>query len=90
MGTLAGTAGIETGRPVQAVPGGSAEGKARKLAQIKDLYMTVEAIGDENVDKHFDELLQRQRELISDYFRETGIGAGKSAVGGGEPGPEAP
>jgi hypothetical protein len=51
-----------------------------KLEQIKDLYMTVEAIGDDNVDKHFDELLQRQRELISEYFKETGIGTGKTGV----------
>ena len=53
-------------------PGASAE----KLEKIKDLYLTVEAIGDDNVGKHFDELMTRQRELISDYFRETGIGKG--------------
>jgi hypothetical protein len=51
-----------------------------KLEQIKDLYMTVEAIGDDNVDKHFDELMQRQRELISEYFKETGIGTGKTGA----------
>jgi hypothetical protein len=45
-----------------------------KLEKIKDLYLTVEAIGDDNVGKHFDELMTRQRELISDYFKETGIG----------------
>jgi hypothetical protein len=55
-----------------APPGASAE----KLEKIKDLYLTVEAIGDDNVGKHFDELMTRQRELISDYFRETGIGKG--------------
>ncbi|MGP0027417.1 MAG: hypothetical protein ACLPKE_29285, partial [Streptosporangiaceae bacterium] len=54
------------------------EGSEEKLEKIKDLYLTVEAIGDENVDKHFDELLKRQRELISDYFKETGIGTGKA------------
>jgi hypothetical protein len=67
-----------------ATPGG--EGSAEKLEQIKDLYMTVEAIGDDNVDKHFDELMQRQRDLISDYFKETGIGTGKSSASqGGNP-----
>ena len=45
--------------------------RARKLAQIKDLYLTAEAIGEHNVDKHFDQLLAQQRELISDYFRQS-------------------
>ena len=56
------------------------DGSQEKLEKIKDLYLTVEAIGDDNVDKHFDELLQRQRELISDYFKETGIGTGTARV----------
>jgi hypothetical protein len=45
--------------------------RARKLEQIKDLYLTAEAIGEHNVDKHFDQLLAQQRELISDYFRQS-------------------
>jgi len=57
---------------------GSQDGSREKLDRIKDLYLTVEAIGDDNVGKHFDELMQRQRELISDYFKETGIASGKS------------
>ena len=56
------------------------DGSEEKLEKIKDLYLTVEAIGDDNVDKHFDALLQRQRELISDYFKETGIGGGKARI----------
>jgi hypothetical protein len=48
----------------------SAYDRARKLEQIKDLYLTAEAIGEANVDKHFDQLLAQQRELISDYFRQ--------------------
>ena len=56
------------------------DGSQEKLEKIKDLYLTVEAIGDDNVDKHFDELLQRQRELISDYFKGTGIGTGTARV----------
>jgi hypothetical protein len=44
----------------------------RKLEQIKDLYLTAEAIGEENVDKHFDQLMAQQRELISEFFRQSG------------------
>jgi hypothetical protein len=44
---------------------------ARKLEQIKDLYLTAEAIGEANVDKHFDQLLAQQRELIGEYFRQS-------------------
>jgi hypothetical protein len=53
-------------------PAESAYDRARKLEQIKDLYLTAEAIGEANVDKHFDHLLAQQRELISDYFRQPG------------------
>ena len=48
------------------------QARARKLEQLKDLYLTAEAIGEQNVDKHFDQLLAQQRELISDYFRKSG------------------
>jgi hypothetical protein len=44
------------------------QARARKLEQLKDLYLTAEAIGEQNVGKHFDQLLAQQRELISDYF----------------------
>jgi hypothetical protein len=44
---------------------------ARKLEQIKDLYLTAEAIGEANVDKHFDQLLAQQRELIGDYIKQS-------------------
>ncbi|HLH59518.1 MAG TPA: hypothetical protein VKV33_10255, partial [Streptosporangiaceae bacterium] len=62
------------------------EGSSEKMEQIKDLYATVEAIGDDNVDKHFDQLLQRQRELISEYFKETGIGSDRGGGSGAAPG----
>jgi hypothetical protein len=55
------------------LPGDDEPGSDRAMDQIKDLYMTAEAIGDDNVDKHFDQLLERQRELISEYFKESGI-----------------
>jgi len=45
--------------------------QARKLEQIKDLYLTAEAIGEANVDKHFDHLLAQQRELIGEYFKQS-------------------
>jgi hypothetical protein len=48
-----------------------ARAQARKLEQIKDFYLTAEAIGEENVDKHFDQLLAHQRELIGEYFRQS-------------------
>jgi hypothetical protein len=44
---------------------------AQKLEQIKDFYLTAEAIGEQNVDKHFDQLLAQQRELISQYFKDS-------------------
>ena len=49
----------------------TAHDHARKLEQIKDLYLTAEAIGEANVDKHFDHLLAQQRELISEYFKQS-------------------
>src|SRR5207344_751343 len=67
-------------------PAESAYDRARKLEQIKDLYLTAEAIGEANVDKHFDQLLAQQRELISEYFRQPGP-AGPAAAGGPPPGP---
>jgi hypothetical protein len=65
-----------------AAPGGpgsdghadSARAQAQRLEQIKDFYLTAEAIGDRNVDKHFDQLLAQQRELISEYFKQSGAG----------------
>jgi hypothetical protein len=59
------------------------QARARKLEQLKDLYLTAEAIGEQNVDKHFDLLLAQQRELISDYFRQSAAaqpgGSGQAA-----------
>ena len=49
----------------------TAYAQARKLEQIKNLYLTAEAIGEANVDKHFDHLLAQQRELISEYFKQS-------------------
>ena len=47
------------------------EAAAAKLDQIKDLYLTAEAIGEDALDKHFDQVSQRQRELISEFFERS-------------------
>jgi len=73
-------AGVENDRPEA-----SDQARARKLEQLKDLYLTAEAIGEQNVDKHFDQLLNQQRELISDYFRQSAVaqpGAAQPGVAG--------
>ena len=44
------------------------------------MYLTAEAIGEHNLDKHFNELLAQQRQLISEYFGESG--AALSAIAG--------
>ena len=44
------------------------EAAAAKLDQIKDLYLTAEAIGEDALGKHFDQVSQRQRELIREFF----------------------
>ena len=76
----------------------TAHARARKLEQIKDLYLTAEAIGEVNVDKHFDHLLAQQRELISEYFKQSarpglrrrrGDGRTPSRVIPGMPAPQA-
>jgi hypothetical protein len=48
-------------------------GGTKALDQIKDFYLTAEAIGPENLDRHIEQLLERQRQLISEYFKETGL-----------------
>ncbi len=60
----------------------TAYAQARKLEQIKDLYLTAEAIGEANVDKHFDQLLAQQRELIGEYFKQSVAGSPAAAAPG--------
>jgi hypothetical protein len=69
-------------------PGETVHAQARKLEQIKDLYLTAEAIGESNVDKHFDQLLAQQRELISDYFRQSPVAPDYDPAGQAEGHPE--
>jgi hypothetical protein len=47
-----------------------------KLEQLKDLYLTAEAIGEEALDKHFDQVSERQRKLIREFFDRSGPGTG--------------
>ena len=47
-------------------------GLDRPLGRLKDLYQTAEAVGADNLDKHFEELLDRQRQLIREYLYEPG------------------
>ena len=39
-----------------------------KMDQIKDLYLTAEAIGEDALDQHFQLVSERQRQLIREYF----------------------
>jgi nicotinate-nucleotide--dimethylbenzimidazole phosphoribosyltransferase len=41
-----------------------------KLDQIKDLYLTAEAIGEDALAMHFQQVSDRQRQLIKEYFDE--------------------
>ena len=50
-----------------------------KLEQLKDLYLTAEAIGEEALDKHFDQVSERQRQLIREFFDRSGPDAGSSS-----------
>jgi hypothetical protein len=46
----------------------------QKLDKIKDLYLTAEAIGEDALVKHFDQVSKMQRSLISEFFEEAGLG----------------
>jgi hypothetical protein len=54
------------GSRVPVVPAPSAP-KA-KMDQIKDLYLTAEAIGDDALAEYFQQVSERQRQLIREYF----------------------
>jgi hypothetical protein len=45
-----------------------------KMDQIKDLYLTAEAIGEDALDKHFQQVSERQRQLIREYFDQVEAG----------------
>jgi hypothetical protein len=54
----------EPAAPVETLPPAA----AAKLDQIKDLLLTAEALGEQNLDRHFERVSQRQRELIREFF----------------------
>jgi len=54
-----------------------------KMDQIKDLYLTAEAIGEEALDEHFHLVSERQRQLIKEYFNK----AVPSGADGGDAAP---
>ena len=72
--TFAAPAPAPAAPPVRPIP----EAAAAKLDQIKDLYLTAEAIGEDALDKHFDQVSQRQRELIREFFERSGPSDGSS------------
>jgi len=79
----------DTGHPAEAHPAGEGQeqgdiAQARRLERIRDLYLTAEAIGEANVDKHFDQLLAQQRELISEYFKRPGASTPRGPAGSAE------
>ena len=51
---------------------------AAKMDQIKDLYLTAEAIGEDALDQNFELVSDRQRQLIKEYFNEIGAGRADS------------
>jgi len=44
---------------------------ADALGQLKDMYQAAATVSQASLDRHFDQLLERQRQLISDYFSES-------------------
>ncbi len=66
-------------------PSGPAQ---EKMEQIKELYLTAEAIGEDALTKHFELLSQRQRDLIREFFEEAGLGSGGSEKPGGDSAPD--
>jgi hypothetical protein len=53
--------------------------EAGALGHIRDLYQAAETVSQASLDRHFDRLLERQRELISEFFTESG-GRGAAAA----------
>jgi hypothetical protein len=41
------------------------------LDRVKDMYLAAEAVSDTDLDRRFEELLERQRKLISAYFNQS-------------------
>lgn len=48
-----------------------------KMDQIKDLYLTAEAIGEDALAEHFQQVSDRQRQLIREYFDQVAARGGE-------------
>jgi hypothetical protein len=67
VGAMAGAR--EIGQAAESAASAEVAGpEAAKLDQIKDLYLTAEAIGDDALAQHFQQVSDRQRQLIREYF----------------------
>jgi hypothetical protein len=64
--------------------GEAADPVASSLGQLKDLYERAETVSQVSLDRHFNQLLERQRQLISEYFKES---SGPGPAGAGTPEP---
>jgi hypothetical protein len=74
-GETAETGGTPVPSPSAAVQDqATAEPAVAKMDQIKDLYLTAEAIGEDALDKNFQLVSDRQRELIREYFHQAVAG----------------
>jgi hypothetical protein len=59
--------------------GTEADPEAGALDQIRGLYDAAESVSQDSLDRHFEQLLERQRELISEYFTESaGLGSAET------------
>jgi hypothetical protein len=55
--------------------------EAGALGRLTDMYQAAETVSPASLDRHFDQLLERQRQLISDYFSEsTGLGLAEAVT----------
>jgi hypothetical protein len=61
-GSGAGASAGDTSEP------GAASAATTKMDQLKDLYLTAEAIGEDALDQNFQLVSDRQRQLIREYF----------------------
>jgi hypothetical protein len=52
--------------------GAPVDPEADALGEIRGLYDAAETVGETGLARHFDQLLERQRMLISEYFEEAG------------------
>lgn len=47
------------------------EHEQEPLDRVKDMYLAAEAVSDDDLDRRFEELLERQRKLVGAYFAQS-------------------